>query len=337
MILTLNDKLSPMNRSINTKSNLISRLENIKTEYDKNDYTKKILTQDLFYIEDNIETEYSQKNLLEYLCHAWDSHLGIVITPDMIWYSLQCELAGIVSSKTETYRNLFTTSEGKQEIVIQSDSLTVMPLDRLMNTLKSKIPSDISNFIPEFSTSNERSAFAKFAAFCDMVSPYYNYSMFCCGFPAINVKGEVSDWQKLYNCWKEIGKLFKEDKSYIDKVDSLLDRICRSLNDVDFWKKMFSLEKCGSGSQYTVSGWINDIYYKIPEFNLPNNYPSHISIVKYKQLDIGKNYEMKQGLISSKIEDGFLVPDFAYIIYEKGNEKVTEVRVSDEIKIYISK
>jgi hypothetical protein len=47
-------------------------------------------------------------------------------------------------------------------------------------------------------------------------------------------------------------------------------------------------------------------------------------LVKYKQLNTNKDYEMKQGLFASKKEGGFLVPDFAHIIYEKGPEVTTK-------------
>lgn len=331
MILTLNDKLDKTYRKLASKAELIERLENIKSDYvkvdGKYDYNKKILTQSLFYIEDNIEDEYAHKNFLEYLSNAWNTHAGIVISPDILWYTLQCELTAIVSTKVDTYRDLFTTSQEKQTIKVPSGSMTVMPLNTLMEALKSKIPSDISNFLPEFSTTTQRATFARFAAFCDMVSPYYNYCMFCCGFPAIDVRGDASDWQKMRSNWQSIGKLFTQDQTYVNKVDGLLGEICGSLNDADFWKKMFALDKCGSGSQYTVSGWINKLYNQIPDLAFVENYPSHISVVKYKQLETDKDYEMKQGLLSSKTEGGFLVPNFAHIIYEKREETKTEIKI----------
>ena len=84
-----------------------------------------------------------------------------------------------------------------------------------------------------------------------MVSPYYNYSMFCCGFPAIDVRGDKADWVRLKNSWTEIGKLFTKHQSYIGVIEVLLDEICKSLDNAGFWKKMFALDHCGSGHQYT--------------------------------------------------------------------------------------
>lgn len=327
MIITLNDKLEESKYyKPHPKQDLIEKLTDIKWEYpDKKDYSKRLKIQNLFHIEDNIEGDYSHKNHIEYLLAAWDSHWGIVISPDILWYTLQCELTSIVATHSETYRDLFTTSQEKQDIIVQSNSLTIMPLDTLMAAVRKKIPSDIAAFLPEFSTSNQRSIFARYAAFCDMVSPYYNYSMFCCGFPAIDVRGDQADWAKLHHSWKCLGKMFTKHQDYIARVDDVLSQICGSLSDADFWRDMFKLDKCGSGHQYEVSGWLTSIYEQQPDLKFPENYPSHISMVAYKQRDTKKDYEMKQGLISSKKEGGFLVPDFAHIIYEKTKPVTTPV------------
>lgn len=282
-------------------------------------------TQTLFYVEDNIEGEYSHKNYIEYLLGAWDSHWGIVVSPDIIWYTLQCELTSIVATHIDTYRSLFTTSEEKQDIEVASDSMTVMPLSTLMTLLAKKVPSDIKAFLPEFSTSTKRSILARYAAFADMVSPYYNYMMYCCGFPAIDVRGDISDWQRMRTAWKEVGKLLTKHQNYIDRVDSILEKICLSLNDADHWRGMFSLDQCGSGHQYYVRGWLTKLFEQTPDTGFPENYPSHVSVVKYLHLNTNKNYQMKQGLIASKKNGGFLEPDFAHIIYE---EKTPEIRMN---------
>lgn len=319
MIITLNDKLEESKyRKPQEKQELVNRLTNAKWDYlDKKNWKNKIKIQNLFYVEDNMEGDYSHKNYIEYLLAAWDSHLGIIVSPDIIWYTLQCELTSIVATNAETYRSLFTDSNEKKEIKVLSPSLTVMPLDTLMEALAQKIPAGIRAFLPEFSTSTQRSIFARYAAFCDMVSPYYNYSMFMCGFPAINIRGDQADWVKVHHSWKAIGKLFTKHQDYIARVDGILGQICGSLNDADFWRDMFKLDQCGSGHQYTVSGWLANIFEQEPNLKFPENYSSHISTVAYKQLNTKKDYEMKQGLICSRKENGFLLPEFAHIVYEK--------------------
>ncbi len=99
MILTLNDKLKEGYYKPVEKRQLIDTLLNVKTEYVKKkggkpycpDYQTKI-TQDLKYVEDNLTGEYSHKNYIEYLLGAWDAHWGIVVNPDILWYTALCEL-----------------------------------------------------------------------------------------------------------------------------------------------------------------------------------------------------------------------------------------------------
>jgi len=319
MIITLNEKLEESKYyKPHPKNELIEKLSNAKTEYpDPKNYSKRLKVQELFYVEDNITGEYSHKNYIDYLLAAWDSHWGIVINPDIIWYTLQCELTSIVATHVDTYRDLFTTSQEKETITVYSPSLTVMPLDTLMAALEKKIPSEIKAFLPEFSTSNQRSIFARYAAFADMVSPYYNYCMYCCGFPAIDVRGDLSDWTKLVDSWRKITPMFTKHQDYMARVQDTIERICLSFNDPDLWRNMFKLDQCGSGHQYYVSGWLTSLFEHEPDTRFPENYPSHISLVAYKQLQTQKNYEMKQGLISSRKDGSFLIPEFAHIIYEK--------------------
>jgi hypothetical protein len=317
MILTLNDKLEETRYKPSTNEALIRKLNDIKE-----DWETKTVTQELFYVEDNLPGVYAHRNYLEYLLGAWDSHSGIVIYPDIIWYTLMCELTGIVAYNSDTYRNIFTTSDKKEDIIVISDSLTIMPMDTLIQALSEKVPSDVKQFIPEFSTSGTRSTLAKFAAFADMASPYYNYMVLLCGFPAIDVQGEKLDWERLSNSWKTLGKLFTKHSNYVAKVQDVLDNIVTSMTDADFWKKMFSLHQCGSGHQYLTKGWITSLFEYEPDMAYPENYASHISIVKYKQLNTQKEYDMKQGLFSSKKENGFLKPEFAHIIYERRKPEV---------------
>ena len=326
MIIALNDKLKESEHyKPEPKEELITRLANIEYSYpDKKDYSKKLKTQSLFYVEDNFVGEYSHKNYLEYLLGAWDAHWGIVVSPDILWYTLQCELTGLVSANSETYRSLFTTSNKKEDIIIGSSSFTKMPLDDLFQAVSKKVPSDINAFLPSFSTTNRRALMARYAAFLDMVSPYYNYMMYSCGFPAIDVRGDETDWKKLRESWKSIGALFTKHQDYVARVDAVLEKAAVSLDDADFWRDMFSLERCGSGHQYLVNGWINDLFTETPRLRKVCNYPSHVSTVAYKQLNTKKNYEMKQGLISSKKDGAFLVPEFGHVIYEK-KEPVSEL------------
>jgi hypothetical protein len=284
----------------------------------KKDWKTAQVTQSLFHRVDDIsEGQAFHRNYLGYLEKCWQDHQVAVVSPDILWYGLLCELTQIVKANADQYRNLFTTSAEKEEILIETPELVVMPLEQLVVELKKAVPMNSDLFMPEFSTSTDRSKSAAIAAFCDMCSPYYNYGMFLCGIPAIDVRGTDEDWGKLYESWKTLKPVFQSFQSFFAKVEKALEGIILDANNPDFWKKMFYLEECGSGSQVEVTGWINDLFLETPQVRYVQNYSSNISVVPYKQYNTGKKYEMHQGLFFSKLVDGVLVPEFGKVVLEK--------------------
>lgn len=264
-------------------------------------------------------------NYMGYLERCWADHLVAVITPDIIWYTILCELTLLIAEQTETYRHLFTDSQEKKTITVLTGDPVVMPLDSLISELKKLVPTDVNLFLPNFSTSNERSIFAGYAAFCDMVSPYYNYCMYACGIPRIDVRGTKEDYAHLSDSWLKIYQLLSKIKGadfdtfkWATKIMSLLPNISNNLENGDFWQKMFYLDECGSGSDVEVQGWWRDFYRKQPSVAYPDNFSTHVSNVSYKYLPNDQDYIMKSGLFFSNLEgEGILVPEFGRIVYEK--------------------
>lgn len=46
------------------------------------------------------------------------------------------------------------------------------------------------------------------------------------------------------------------------------------------------------------------------------SFPKHVAKIEYKNLSSGISYQMKVGILSSIIKDGYLVPDFEYGVNE---------------------
>ena len=80
---------------------------------------------------------------------------------------------------------------------------------------------------------------------------------------------------------------------------------------------MFSLERCGSGSQVMVSGWITQLYIEQPRIPYPENFISCVSKIDYKCYNDGSDYRLYAGLFVSKIENDYLVPEFDSTYYKK--------------------
>lgn len=282
---------------------------------------KKSTSSNLKMVRDCIDGEHRHLGYLEYLGTAWNKHYGIVFTPDFFWQIFLTEIATHIKDNFEKYRGLFTDSDEKKEIVVPTGDPQLIDLNLISEQLTKLVPTDSDIFLPEFSTTTVGSAMSFKAAFADAMSPYYNYSMFCCGIPSVKLLGKKGDWKAVISRVESFKKII-DNPEYFDKVASLAKTIKKNVKTPDptFWKNIFSLERCGSGGQVEVSGWINDLYMKKPSPGYIQNYPSSTSFVSYKFLNTGQNFELCYGLFSSNVEGDYLVPEFGFVINEKIEE-----------------
>ena len=258
------------------------------------------------------------RNYLDYLSMCWKNHYGIIISPTILWNMVLGNLAFEVNKNPETYRKYFTNFNDKMEIIINQGG-NLINVKLLINKLNGIIPNNImDDFFPDFTTDTDKSIIANYTAFLDMVSPYYNYGMLLCGIPKIKILGTDEDWDLLGASCVRIWTAIPEFKSYLNTV---LDRINEIIyNDADF-SKFFSLQRCGSGSQVEVNGWITDFFIEQPSINFPENFISCISKIDYKNYnEDGKEYRLFAGLFTSEIEDGYLVPEFNNMYFVKTTE-----------------
>jgi hypothetical protein len=302
---------------IDYKENFLSRIKGATvTRGEAGREAMKKCKEALKYCCDNIgNVSHYHLNYMNYLEKCWADHLGVVISPDIIWYTLLCEVAIMVKAQPGNFRSLFTTSDKIENIMVPSGDMVVMPLDTLSAALKERVPTDTASFFPEFSTRTPRSFHAFQAAFCDICSPYYNYMMYCCDIPMVDVRGTLDDWKNLSDKWEGLAKIIGVS-DWTAKVSDVLCALVMHFNDKAFWKKIFLLERCGSGHQTEVSGWFSDFFRTQPRVRYAENFSPHVSLVKYKQLNTNKEYEMSVGLFGSALEDGFMVPDFSFVVNE---------------------
>lgn len=299
------------------------------------DWRLKQETYPLLPVRNNLGTPVlCHQNIVRYLELCWSQHLGAVIRPDDIWYTILCELAGLIIAEPEKYRHLFSETTERQEIIIQTDSREVVPLDRLSEMLAKVVPMDAGVFFPEFTTSTPATKHAMMAAFCEMGTPYYDYSMMCCGIPTIDVRGTAEDWDKLAVHVKKLQTTFGSPAAWFERITLLTQAISEHFDEPELWREMFKLEHCGSGSDVLVDGWWPDLYVKLettradggtfgpkPEvprqLAMPRNFPPHVSKVPYKDLPTQRNFVMKVGLFASTWDGTSLIPEYGYIVYEK--------------------
>jgi len=287
----------------------------IDFEY-KNDELIDIQGEKPKYLEDNIKGSVFHDTYLNYLHLSYAKHYGVVVKPDFIWFTILNEISRFINKNPETYRHIFTTSLEKTDILVRTNDPVIIPVDLLLEKTFEHIPSELKkNFITlKFSTNTKYSDLAFAASFLESASPFYNYMMYACGFNKIKVLGTITDYNIIMNTILELKVVFKNTSidQYLDTTYKLMNNIVNNFENKEFWKNIFYVESCGSGSQQIVKGWFHKLFADFSGYKMLKSFPKHISVIKYKNITTDMNYEMQVGMFSSVVEDGFLVTDFEF-------------------------
>jgi hypothetical protein len=264
-------------------------------------------------------------NYLEYLAFCYGGHYSSIVSPEHLWYLVLCNLANEVKENPEKYRSLFTDSKDKKEILVQTDDVTEISVSVVIEELRELVFFDMSKTLPKFSTSTELSELANGIAFCDMASPFFNYSTYLCGIPRLKILGTKEDWVLFRNSLNETKAIFdKVDNDqmvahYLNKVWGTIGKIIDVFEesvDVDFFKSIFEVTPCGSGHQEEISGWITNFFMTVPETAYVENFLTCVSRMQYKNIETQRHFRLSVGLFASKFEDDFLVPEYGEFIEE---------------------
>ena len=259
---------------------------------------------------------------LEYLSKAWENHYSVVMRPDDVWYMILNELASVIAKAPKTYANLFTTTpDEKQMVVVLTENVETIDPEAVVNVLRNRVPSDVDTFLPKFSTSTEMCRLAMNVSFCDAVSPYYSYGTLLCGIPNIRIEGNDDDWNLVKTNLEKISKMFsmtKKVETYLRRCATEVGNIIAAIkaDDKNYFDKMVTLYRCGSGHQFEMSGWILSFLYNTKQRTQLEELPPHFAHMDYTNLDTDRKFSLYCGLFYSKIQDEFLVPEYDAFRFE---------------------
>ncbi len=255
------------------------------------------------------------------LAKAYQKHYSVVLSPDYIWFMVLNELAVAIAKNPKEYENLFTTTPGEKQMILVStfDPTSINPA-LVIDALKNRVPTDVDTFIPKFSTLTPLGELAFNIAFCDVVSPYYSYGTFMCGIPSVRIEGTPADWTLLRNTLYKVSNLFQGSlNEYLVRCDEWVEKIISNFesNNADFFRKMVRLERCGSGSQFDMDGWILEFLNQKTRKGVQlEGLQPFFTHMDYINIETQRNFSMYAGHFYSKIEDGFLIPCYDAFKFE---------------------
>lgn len=292
---------------------------------------KNLYRSEFKYLDVNHTHNLGVTGLIGLLSKAYSNHLNVSISPNDIWALVTSQLKEAIKKHPESWRHMFTDSDEKEEISVQSSSLESLPTDIISNILREKVKFDASILFPEFSTFKSNYERHLNNLFLDISSPYYSYTMFCCGIRSVKLTGQESDWEKIVEHAHGIFQLFYQDKTddlYDAEFDSWKDRTISVLENLllsfkkpdemhDWMKDIFTQKNIGSGPELEINGWISSMYYFQPRIKKIENFSTDLAVVDYKNLTTGKEFTMVSGGLSYATVDSRIELVYQEFVYEK--------------------
>lgn len=270
------------------------------------------------------EPEDLQLGFLQTLSEAYSHHEKVEIAPHDVWFMVLNELGQLIKANVEGCRPIFTNSSDSVSISVPVSDPTHLDVPAVIRELNRLMPMPVDTFVPSFSSTPADAQLAMYAALCDGVSPYYDYSTYCCGIPAIRLMGSESEWGELVNRVDTVRSLFdsvgyKKATTYLTKVSKVIWNISRTFDrvDVDFWKNIFTSQNMGSGGEVRITGWITDLFATQPEDRKLDNYLTTLAIIPYTNLTTNQDFKGVYGAFErQRTQDDFLRTGYASLVYE---------------------
>lgn len=217
--------------------------------------------------------------ILQAVNDAFNNHLPITFSPDIIWQVILQGIAEHIGLFPEEHRKFLVKHEGVKEIQIVREDLSLSDLEKIGENIDSitdefvKIinsqSSEIHNqlFSQKFSTTTRVEEVSANIISMDAFSPYFGYELVClCGFPEVRIMGTTEDWETIYRKVKEIEELFYINDGvnltwWTKKLEEVVKHFCLSSQgnpSIEWWKKCY--KQFDYYAARAFNGWIGWLY-----------------------------------------------------------------------------
>lgn len=267
-------------------------------------------------VNDKDKTQYYHSGYLEYLLCAWENHMGIQIGPWHLWNLFVWNLKELNRLNPDKYRSLWTTSNDKVNVDIWD---TKFDIRKVYQKLSQYIPKEtLDTFSLKFDNAPDYYMEAIYGLIGEISQDYYEVSILACNIPKVEIVGTVEEWGMLVEQVGKMKELYQpvmtvECQRYLDKVEEFFSLCLMNRDNEEFWKDFFYVERCGSGSQQSISGKVTNLFFYREV--LLSSLPKIVSKFPYKYKDDNdeKDGYFVSGVMSSYVNDNkILTPEFNY-------------------------
>lgn len=202
--------------------------------------------------------------LIAALHAAYRYHYPVVISPDVIWFTIAQGLARHIRLHAEALRDKFVSHSGQKELIVRRDDFLKgspeNPWPEAFAEFSEQIRDHIGTdkhglFVADFSTTTPTTR-------ADAMQPYFRYRFLgLCGIPSVILEGTPDDWHAIVNRVKQFEQFGLT--RWITAVVPVLDAIAQSAEgkpDRDFWDEIYIWRQTEGCNPTYVRGWVKLLF-----------------------------------------------------------------------------
>lgn len=202
--------------------------------------------------------------------NAYSGHHYLNIRPEDVWFAILTQLSAYINKHAEDLRGKFVAHDGKKELIVKSvGNRYSVDFGRLAEEMGRRIEENVVDpelrewIMPAFSTTTQHDTVIASILMMGAMQNYFSYKMvLMCGLPAVTLLGERSDWELILARLDKLMTFGEEPTQFCRLLRPIVSRFVRTFEDptsedvIDFWQRILSVRRQGSGGDAIYSGWI---------------------------------------------------------------------------------
>jgi len=212
--------------------------------------------------------------LLSSVLEAYNRHYNLRTGPEDWWYCIIQTVALAIdkNSKKKKVRKFFVEHEGKKELEVKvGPTIYGVNYSWFFEQISQEIakninvPDYVDKVKSDFSQSTKIHKIVSEVTLMSSMQEFFEFRMVLgCGIPAIEMKGTQQDWERFCTKITELRKTLKPIEDIMgltlwwDKAEDISNKLLDTYNgnpDTDWWSRIITKERFGSGGQTKLQGW----------------------------------------------------------------------------------
>ena len=206
--------------------------------------------------------------LLGSMFTAYANHIPLTLRPDEVWLAITTAFAHYVETHAEKMRSQFVNHSDKEKLTVYMNgslatssegfwtTFTTLMLEQMQKYTKDDLREWLT---PNFSTTTQKDRLVGQIVMMGAMKEYFSYhGVLSSALTKLTLQGSLEDWVNLRTRAEKLAVYGDELKAWSENLLPVLDQFVAAYKgDVneDFWQRMITYRRLGSGGQKKFRGW----------------------------------------------------------------------------------